>query len=181
MVLHTACRVVIVTLNIRFWIQLMMICTYLSFCWQNLKQMILDTTNYATHLFLMHLSLVRFLHSLYDMIISHPYRWYVEALISCLKLLNQTKNKETSWVPYFYTFVGYLVLSIPTTPTIYVHAQMQQCTWLGTLIFPLHFPLSLPPTLFITHNNSMQLGHIHHWLITRLDILLFDWKHGGYH
>jgi hypothetical protein len=91
----------------------------------------------------MHLSLVYFLHSLYvyDMIISHPYRWYVETLISCLKLLNQTKNKETSWVPYFYTFVGYLVLSIPTTPTIYVNSYTNATMY---MVRDTHFPSPLP-------------------------------------
>jgi hypothetical protein len=62
-----------------------------------------------------HLSLVYYLHSLYDMIISRPYRCYVDTLISCLKLLNQTKNKKHL---RFLNFTQLLVIMIPTTPTI---------------------------------------------------------------
>ena len=38
-----------------------------------------------------HPPLMSYLHTLYDMITSHPYRWYVEILISSSKLLNLPK------------------------------------------------------------------------------------------
>ena len=89
------------------------------------------------------------------------------------------KNKETYCVSYFYTFVG---SKIPTIPTI----KVKSCTNATMhMVRDTHFPSPLlflsPSHIFFTYTNSLQLGYIHHWLITRLDILLFDWKHGGNH
>jgi len=38
-----------------------------------------------------HPPLMSYLHTLYDMITTHTYRWYVEILISSSKLLNLSK------------------------------------------------------------------------------------------